>query len=111
MKMRSWSSRPGIMLVPSTFTGWYRKMIIKADMPREITRSRTQLVITGRRAPPREGEEEVVTESDVSVPGIAPISILIRNGAGASQVAWELQKVKHADDGIGRQRGEGKTSQ
>src|ERR1700676_1808679 len=33
------------MLVPSTFTGWYRKMMMKAEIAREITRSRTQTPI------------------------------------------------------------------
>ena len=30
------------MLVPSTFTGWYRKMMMKAEMAREMMRSRSQ---------------------------------------------------------------------
>ena len=30
------------MLVPSTFTGWYKKMMMKAEMAREMTRSRSQ---------------------------------------------------------------------
>lgn len=36
------------MLVPSTFTGWYRKMMMKAEMARETSRSRAQTAITGR---------------------------------------------------------------
>ena len=40
--MRSWSSREGIMLVPSTLTGWYRKTMMKAEMASEMIRSRTQ---------------------------------------------------------------------
>jgi len=30
------------MLVPSTFTGWYKKMMMNAEMAREMTRSRSQ---------------------------------------------------------------------
>ncbi len=30
------------MLVPSTFTGWYRKMMMNAEIASEMTRSRTQ---------------------------------------------------------------------
>jgi len=39
------------MLVPSTFTGWYKKMMMKAEIASEMIRSRTQtpspLVIRG----------------------------------------------------------------
>src|SRR6202011_2105838 len=41
-KMRSWSSSEGIMLVPSTFTGWYRKMMMKQEIASEMIRSRSQ---------------------------------------------------------------------
>src|SRR5437660_5168618 len=41
MKMRSWSSSEGIMLVPSTLTGWYRNTMMNAEIPREMIRSRT----------------------------------------------------------------------
>src|SRR5580700_6068604 len=40
--MRSWSTSEGIMLVPSTFTGWYRKIMMNAEIAREMTRSRSQ---------------------------------------------------------------------
>ena len=30
------------MLVPSSFTGWYRNTMMNAEIPREISRSRTQ---------------------------------------------------------------------
>ena len=33
------------MLVPSTFTGWYRKMMMKAEIASEMIRSRTQTPI------------------------------------------------------------------
>src|ERR1700739_2610615 len=33
------------MLVPSTFTGWYRKMMMNADMAREMIRSRSHTPI------------------------------------------------------------------
>ena len=35
------------MLVPSTFTGWYKKMMMKAEMASETSRSRAQTAITG----------------------------------------------------------------
>src|SRR4029077_655332 len=40
-KMRSWSTSEGIILVPSTFTGWYKKMMMNAEIAREMTRSRS----------------------------------------------------------------------
>src|SRR5258708_1249317 len=40
MKMRSWSSSPGNMLVPSTRTGWYRQTMKKMEMDRGITKLR-----------------------------------------------------------------------
>jgi hypothetical protein len=36
------------MLVPSTFTGWYRKIMMKAEMASETKRSRAQTATTGR---------------------------------------------------------------
>src|SRR5450755_3213721 len=47
-KMRSWSSSEGIMLVPSTFTGWYRKIIMNAEIASEMKRSRSQTESTGK---------------------------------------------------------------
>jgi hypothetical protein len=35
------------MLVPSTFTGWYRKMMMKAEIASEITKSRSHTASTG----------------------------------------------------------------
>src|SRR4249919_3705057 len=78
--MRSWSSSEGIMLVPSTFTGWYRKTMMKAEMAREITRSRNQTASTGvlrwTGFPGAEAFRNVLEESsdDISV------SIVLRNG-------------------------------
>src|SRR5579864_1355578 len=46
-KMRSWSSSEGIMLVPSTFTGWYRKMMMNAEIASEMMRSRSHTASTG----------------------------------------------------------------
>src|SRR5436309_2047173 len=37
------------MLVPSTFTGWYRKMMMKAEIASEINRSRSQMPKPVRR--------------------------------------------------------------
>src|SRR5437016_10209884 len=46
-KMRSSSSSDGIMLVPSTFTGWYRKMMMKAEIASDMNRSRNQTARIG----------------------------------------------------------------
>src|ERR1700747_491953 len=46
-KIRSWSSSEGIMLVPSTLTGWYRKMMMKAEIVNEMIRSRSQTASMG----------------------------------------------------------------
>src|ERR1700679_3041764 len=35
------------MLVPSTFTGWYRKIIMNAEIASETSRSRAQIATTG----------------------------------------------------------------
>src|SRR5205807_6415286 len=49
MKMRSWSESSGAMLVPSTFTGWYKKTMITSARPIAIRRSRVQTRISLRR--------------------------------------------------------------
>src|SRR6267378_4618228 len=49
MKMRSWSESSGAMLVPSTFTGWYKKTMITSARPMAINRSRVQTRISLRR--------------------------------------------------------------
>ena len=36
------------MLVPSTFTGWYRKIMMKAEIASETTRSRNHTESTGK---------------------------------------------------------------
>ena len=36
------------MLVPSTFTGWYKKIMIKAEIAREMIKSRSQTDRIGR---------------------------------------------------------------
>jgi len=46
------------MLVPSTFTGWYRKMMIKAEIVSEMMRSRNH---TENMGTVRERNEELVT--------------------------------------------------
>src|ERR1019366_7993129 len=53
MKTRSWSSSVGIMLVPSTLTGWYRKMMKNAETASEIRMSRSHLANTSGMRPPR----------------------------------------------------------
>src|SRR6267154_1285836 len=42
MKIRSWSESSGAMLVPSTFTGWYKKTMMTSARPMAIKRSRVQ---------------------------------------------------------------------
>src|SRR6266566_5084789 len=49
MNMRSWSESSGAMLVPSTFTGWYKKTIITRARPMAIRRSRVQTRISLRK--------------------------------------------------------------
>src|SRR5512135_1717656 len=87
MKMRSWSSSPGIMLVPSTFTGWYRKMMMKAEMASEITRSRTHAESKGRPQVGGGGRA-------VQVLGLSwheQISILLRIGKGDGKLAFSFR--------------------
>src|SRR6185312_12898584 len=52
MKMRSWSFRDGIMLVPSTFTGWYKNTMTNAEIASEMTRSRIHDDKRFERRPP-----------------------------------------------------------
>src|SRR5215472_14689051 len=49
MKMRSWSESSGAMLVPSTFTGWYRNTMITSARPMAMSRSRVHTRISLRR--------------------------------------------------------------
>src|SRR5690349_20318337 len=49
MKIRSWSESRGAMLVPSTFTGWYRKTMMTRARPIAMSRSRVQTRISLRR--------------------------------------------------------------
>src|SRR5260370_24953583 len=47
--MRAWSESNGDMLVPSTFTGWYKKTMITRARPMAIRRSRVQRRISLRK--------------------------------------------------------------
>jgi len=38
------------MLVPSTLTGWYKKIMMNAEIASEMTRSRSQTEKTGKAA-------------------------------------------------------------
>src|SRR5216684_1539812 len=49
MKMRSWSESNGAMLVPSTFTGWYKNTMMTSASPMAMSRSRVQTRISLRR--------------------------------------------------------------
>src|SRR5437588_11733459 len=76
-KMRSWSSSEGIMLVPSTFTGWYRKMMMKAEIANEMTRSRNQTASTG--TPRATGLPSIPLHGVLGLPrDDIPFSILLR---------------------------------
>src|SRR4029077_15051086 len=55
------------MLVPSTFTGWYRKTMMKAEIASEMMRSRTQTESTG-----------IVRDGT----GGRDLSVRVRNSAG-----------------------------
>src|SRR5712691_4337298 len=49
MKMRSWSESSGAMLVPSTFTGWYKNTMMTSAKPMAINRSRVHTRISLRK--------------------------------------------------------------
>src|SRR5258708_8504364 len=49
MKIGAWWESSGAMLVPSTFTGWYRKTMITSARPMAINRSRVQTRISLRK--------------------------------------------------------------
>src|SRR5262249_6578853 len=49
MKIRSWSESSGAMLVPSTFTGWYRKMMITSAKPIAMSKSRVHTRTSWRK--------------------------------------------------------------
>src|SRR5450755_137879 len=97
MKTRSWSSSVGIMLVPSTFTGWYRKTMKNADTASEIRMSRTHLANTGRMRP------RAVRLSNSGVGGCVPmdggtldsVGVKLMDGLGARSII---------ENTVGRQR-------
>src|SRR4029077_10927980 len=63
MKMRSWSESSGAMLVPSTFTGWYKKTMMTSANPIAISRSRVHTRISCRRESSEGGcSEELLGE-------------------------------------------------
>src|SRR5665811_21361 len=84
------------MLVPSTFTGWYRKMMIKAEIASEIIRSRIHTPIpvgtrTGGGVPsvdgtPADGVDDAVSPTELgseNVPGMLSYCIQDRlHGSG-----------------------------
>src|SRR5580704_11664193 len=49
MKIRSWSESSGAMLVPSTFTGWYKKTMMTSAKPMAISKSRVHTRISWRK--------------------------------------------------------------
>src|ERR1700694_2112555 len=66
MKMRSWSESSGAMLVPSTFTGWYKKTMITKARPTAISRSRVQTRISFRKECSGADRSAAALESDRS---------------------------------------------
>jgi len=55
------------MLVPSTFTGWYKKMMMKQEMASEMIRSRNQTDSTMVR----EGAERIAAPSWTGLDAVA----------------------------------------
>src|ERR1700722_11847202 len=63
MKIRSWSESSGAMLVPSTFTGWYKKTMMTSAKPMAISKSRVHTRISWRKeSRDGGGSEEVLGE-------------------------------------------------
>src|SRR5438309_3369662 len=110
-KMRSWSSSEGIMLVPSTFTGWYRKMMMNAEIASEMMRSRSHTASTGVLRL-RDGPGALPGSLyDGSLPPSAIlILILIRNLRLPERLLMERRasrpskrtSYRHGEDGRGR---------
>src|SRR5579859_2044958 len=76
MKMRSWSESSGAMLVPSTFTGWYRKTMMTSAKPMAISKSRVQTRISLRKECAVEGPGGAAITADEPGPehsGIAEV--------------------------------------
>src|SRR5260370_29165178 len=66
MQMRSWSESRVAMLVPSTFTGWYKKTMITRARPMAISRSRVQTRISLRKECSGADRSAAALESDCS---------------------------------------------
>src|SRR5689334_22373489 len=69
MKMRSWSESSGAMLVPSTFTGWYRNTIMTSASPMAMNRSRVHTRISLRRVFEAEAESGAGAAGEFTGPG------------------------------------------
>jgi hypothetical protein len=65
------------MLVPSTFTGWYKKIMMKAEIANEMTRSRSHTAKTGtlRAGAETSGAETGVVATAPSTSGIKVIVV------------------------------------
>src|SRR5579864_6290809 len=109
-KMRSWSSSEGIMLVPSTFTGWYRKMMMKAEIASEMMRSRTQTTNPAMRTGFATGDSAAMAATDrapaggPSVLGSSSFSIIllhcIQKSDSRQQVVSILRHRPQDDHGV-----------
>src|SRR5438477_11150801 len=84
MKMRSWSESSGAMLVPSTFTGWYKKTMITNARPIAIRRSRVHTRISLRRECAGAGRPGAVdSERSLLTPGVNWLAVAREDDAGA----------------------------
>src|ERR1700691_77073 len=59
------------MLVPSTFTGWYRKIMMNAEIASETSRSRAQIATTGNGCAANSFASSGVVGSGLTTSGIA----------------------------------------
>src|SRR5713101_6087805 len=90
MKMRSWSESSGAMLVPSTFTGWYKNTMMTSAKPMAINRSRVHTRISLRKEcteAGRSAREKSRDRSEVTEVAKAGVS---GEAGGASFFSFEL---------------------
>src|SRR5712664_4696636 len=92
MKIRSWSESSGAMLVPSTFTGWYKKTMMTRARPMAIKRSRVQTRISLRRECSGSGRSAPPVASDRSVRKFAVVwPAFATEGSAGVMVSGEVE--------------------
>src|SRR5229473_8117256 len=103
MKMRSWSESSGAMLVPSTFTGWYKKTMITSARPMAISRSRVQTRISVRKEWNGAERSVAAVETGCSLLRVAVTwpAVGTEEDAG-SRLSGELQVVGCFSSGLDR---------